>query len=400
MAIDTVIINHNPPAVHALQSLRFRDFASFVAWVGSHWHDSQALQHAQWLISPFVAKAQRGQAGADVWRTASWLLPEGYGALGSTGMDPVALRWLDADAASRLLQATQPEEELELHGLTELDAPTAQVLAGHKGSLNLSGLRELTPEVSTALSSHLGLIRLDGLEAVGGSLAPLALRRGPRGTAQPGLSLGGLTRLNPVIADLLAQVQGDLHLNGLRDVDAQQAQWLSQRQGDSDKRLGTLHLDGWQHPSPEALQALAAYRGTLSLGAWVPPKDGASEHWKALATEARDGLSLGAITSLSEANAQALAKLQLKRVYLPGITSLDTHLVEHLGSMVLLALVLDRVEHATAQQIRRLVQLQHKDSSTSGLSMARLKLTPDVRAELTRHKKLLDPLYERVYEDS
>jgi hypothetical protein len=312
----------------------------------------------------------------------------------------LTLRWLDASGAKRLLSETDPESELQLSGLTELDADTAQVISAHKGALDLSGLRQLTRAVVTALEAHTGLIRLDALQNLGGSLVPLVRRRTtPRGSTQPGLSLGGLTRINAHDAYLLAQVQGDLLLNGLKEINTEQATWLTQRQGDGDKKLGTLHLDGWQHPSPAALQALAAYRGSLSLGAWFPPKEGAPDHWKALASEARDGLSLGAIASLTEANAQALAKLQLKRLYLPGVTSLDTTLVEHLGSMVLLALVLDNVEHATAQQIRRLVQLQHKDSSTSGLSMARLVLTPEVRAELTRHKKLLDPLYERVYEE-
>ncbi|WP_395668234.1 hypothetical protein [Rhodoferax sp.] len=400
MSTDTLIVNPHPDPVLAQQSAQFPNFAAFLAWVSHHWHDPQVLQHAQWLISPFVAMAQRNPKSAEAWRTAAWRVPESYGTLSSPEQPPLTLRWLDASGAKRLLSETDPESELQLSGLTELDADTAQVISAHKGALDLSGLRQLTRAVVTALEAHTGLIRLDALQNLGGSLVPLVRRRTtPRGSTQPGLSLGGLTRINAHDAYLLAQVQGDLLLNGLKEINTEQATWLTQRQGDGDKKLGTLHLDGWQHPSPAALQALAAYRGSLSLGAWFPPKEGAPDHWKALASEARDGLSLGAIASLTEANAQALAKLQLKRLYLPGVTSLDTTLVEHLGSMVLLALVLDNVEHATAQQIRRLVQLQHKDSSTSGLSMARLVLTPEVRAELTRHKKLLDPLYERVYEE-
>lgn len=401
MANDTLIINPHPEPVAAQQGTQFPNFASFLAWVSQHWHDPQVLQHAQWLINPFVAMAQRKPKDAEAWRTAAWRVPDGYGEAGSKAPEPLTLRWLDEEGAKRLIRAAPPDSELPLGGLTELDAGTAQVIAGHKGALDLSGLRQLSPAVASALEAHSGLILLDGLQSIGGSLVPLVRRRTtPRGSTQPGLSLGGLSRINAHDAHLLAQVQGDLLLNGLHELDAQQAGWLAQRQGDGDKKLGTLHLDGWQHPSPAALQALAAYRGPLSLGAWVPPRQGAPDHWKALASEARDGLSLGAISSLSEANTQALATLQLKRLYLPGVTSLDTTLVEHLGGMVLLALVLDNVEHATAQQIRRLVQLQHRETSTSGLSMARLALTPDVRAELTRHKKLLDPLYGRVYEGS
>lgn len=396
MAIDTVIINHNPPAVHALQSLRFRDFASFVAWVGSHWHDSQALQHAQWLISPFVTKAQRGQAGADAWRTACWLLPEGYGGPGSTGMEPLALRWLNADAASRLLQATPPEAELQLYGLTELDAPTAQVLAGHKGGLNLSGLRELTPEASTALSSHLGLIRLDGLEAVGGSLAPLALRRGPRGTAQPGLSLGGLNRLNQLSATLLADVQGDLHLNGLRDVDAQQAQWLGLRRGDSDKPLGTLFLDGWDKPSVEALQALAAYEGPLSLGGWRPQVKGEEALWSCLQQSQREAITLGGVTALDHVQLKVLAQMPVDSLHLPGIRQLTQAIVDHLGPKELSDLSFDGVQTVSAPLIRALVQMQNKN--TSGLAMAALELTPEVRAELKEHHRLEEKLRVRVHQ--
>lgn len=390
MANDTLIINLHPEPVPAQHDTRFPNFASFLAWVSDHWHDPHVLQHAQWLISPFVAMAQRNQKGAEAWRTAVWRVPEGYGAPGSQGREPLTLRWLDAEGAKRLLSATHPESELQLGGLTELDAATAQVIAGHKGTLDLSGVRHLPPAVASALETHNGLIRLDGLKTLGGSLVPLVRRRTtPRGSTQPGLSLGGLTRINAHDAHLLAQVQGDLLLNGLNDIDPQQANWMTQRQGDGDKKLGTLHLDGWQHPSPVALQALAAFRGPLSLGAWVPPKEGALDHWKALASEPRDRLSLGAIASLTEANAQDLAKLRLKRLSLPAIAVLDATTVEYLGTMVLLTLSLDGVVSATAPLIRRLVQLQ--DKNISGLSLAGLVITPEVRAELEAHSNLKAP---------
>jgi hypothetical protein len=394
MAIDTLIINPNPQPMASQQTLRFIDFSAFLAWVSTHWHDQQALQHAQWLISPFVSQAHRRQ-NANVWRTAAWVVPTSTDQFNRVA--PEALRWLDAEGARRLLEVVEPQGVLTLSGLTDMDVATAQVLANHAGTLDLSGLRQLPPEVSMALSAHQGLIHLDGLSAIGGSLAPLVRRRGPRGSAQPGLSLGGLSRLDAVGADLLTQVQGDLILNGLTQVTEQQAQWLAQRKGDSDKKLGTLHLDSWHRPSPAALAALSAYKGPLSLGTWVPGGSGEPDCWDALSKASRESLSLGAVTALSEPNAKALANLDLKRLYLPGVLQLDALLIEHLGNMVLQRLSLDGVTHASAAQIRRLVQLQHKDSSTSGLSMANLVLTPEVKAELMRHKKLLDPLYDRVY---
>lgn len=402
MASDTLIVNNDPQPALPDHEIRFADFPAFLSWVRTHWHDQQALQHAQWVVSPYVAQAQRARVDVDSWRTAPWLYPRSESSQANLGtLVPSALRWLDASSARSLVSYQDAESELSLSGLTELDSDTAQQLAAFAGTLDLSGLRRLTPEVATQLAAHAGLIKLDGLRSIGGTLVPLVRRRGARGGVQPGLSLGSLRRISPQDAHLLAHVQGDLHLNGLADLDVQQAKLLAQRQGDHDKKLGTLHLDGWAHPSPDALQALGAYRGPLSLGAWTPPATASAQPiWSALASAPRESLSLGGVSTLKEADAQALAALQLKRLYLPGIHELGAGVIEYLGGMVLQRLALDGVRKASAVQIRRLVQLQHKDTSTSGLSMASLELTPEVRAELMRHKKLLDPLYDRVYADA
>jgi hypothetical protein len=400
MTHETPILHLDSQPVHALQQTRFRDFQAFRDWVTAHWHDPQALRHAQWLISPFVAQAMRDRPQTDAWRQSPWVLDATEQARGAQALAACALRWLDAEAARALVAANADAAELPLFGLTELDASTAQALAAFGGALDLSGLRSLAPDVAVALAGHKGLIRLDGLEekAINGTLIPLARRRAARGHAQPGLSLGGLSQITDYVMQFLAQVQGDLYLNGLTDLDAPQARRLAQRQGDPDKQLGMLHLDGWPHPHAAALQALAAYRGPLSLGAWAPPSEGAPELWSALRSAPRDGLSLPAIATLSEANAKELAQLKLKHLYLPKVAQLDTDLVEHLGCMVLQRLALDGVTDAPAVRIKRLVDLQNP--SLSGLSMAVLVLTDAVRAELMRHKKLLDPLYERVYPDA
>lgn len=389
MLADTLIINPHPHPPHDRSVQRCGDFSEFLRWVSEHWHDREALREAQWIISPFVAMAQRNPGAANLWREQPWRVPPVDAAGRLPQVAPAALRWLDADGARALLSTTGPAAELQLAGLTELDAATAQALATFGGTLDLSGLTDLQPEVSTALAAHMGIIRLDSLAAIGGSVAPLVRRRAPRGSTQPGLSLGGLTRITAHDAQFLAQVQGDLYLNGLTHVDAQQAQYLAQRQGDGDKELGTLHLDCWQQPSAAALQALGAYRGPLSLGAWVPPPAGAPDLWTALASAPREGLALGAIQSLSEVNAQELAKLELDHLYLPSIQQLDATLIEHLGAKPLLTLALDGVVHATAAQVRRLAHLQNL--TLSGLSMASLELTPEVRAELFKHANLQSP---------
>lgn len=402
MTIDTLLIDPNPRPESTLQATQFSDFSAFLAWVGAHWHDTCALQHAQWLISPFVAIGQRRPADAHVWRQARWRLPENPASLASCSVQTSALRWLDAAGASRLLQAVPAEQELHLDGLTELDVATATVLATHKGALDLSGLRTLTPALADALAGHIGLLRLDGcrLDASAtelfarGWLVPLVRRRAERGSPQPGLSLGGVTTLDAPLAELLCQVQGELHLNGLDHLTPQQAQWLAQRQGDADKALGPLHLDRWQSPDAQALKALAAYAGPLSLGAWGPPDTGADAQWQALAAAKRDGLLLAGITALSANNAKALAQLPIKRLSLPGILQLSPVLIECLGSKPLQRLALDGVRSASAEQIRRLVELQNAD--TSGLSMASLELTPELRAELKDHRRLFEPLKSRV----
>lgn len=395
MGIDTVIINPHPLPSASHTGKQFESFSNFVRWVQQHWHDHDVLRHAQWVLSPFVAQGLRGHTTTEAWRTAPWCMPK-HGA-DTALIVPSGLRWLDEAGARTLLDMVGEGVELRLPGITEIDACTAKVLAAFGGTLDLSGLRALTPEVASALASYQGLIRLDGLQSIGGSLVPLVRRRSPRGATQPGMSLGGLTKMTEESAHLLAQVQGELHLNGLTSLDEQQAHWLAQRKGDADKKLGTLHLNRWATLNAGALRALCAAGGSLSLGAWVPAANGAPDLWAAMAKTPFDSLTLGSVATLTEANARGLASLSLKRLYLPGIQTLDADLVEHLGGMVLLRLALDGVVQATAAQVRRLVQLQHRDAVISGLSMASLALTPEIRAELIRHKKLYAPTDEQLY---
>ena len=54
-----------------------------------------------------------------------------------------ALRWLDAEGARTLLSTTGPAAELQLAGLTELDAASAHVLATFGG---IDGVRNATVE--------------------------------------------------------------------------------------------------------------------------------------------------------------------------------------------------------------------------------------------------------------
>ena len=398
MTHETFLTNVSPQPSPMHQGQQFRGFAEFLAWVQQHWHDASALQHAMAVVHPFVMQGLQGDV--QTWRNAPWVWPEA-GLPGQPPQGTNMLRWLYADGATSLLDASPAGAQNNLTGLTELDGPTAQVLARHPGPLNLSGVRALSFDASSALAEHGGLLLLDGLApredgSLGGIIAPLVERRAAeRGKAQPGLSLCSLKNITEEDGDLLSRVQGPLMLNGLSTLDARQATLLAQRKGDPGKPLGTLHLDGWRNPSAEALQALASYGGPLSLGAWVPAAEGAPEQWQALAGARFQSLALPAITSLSLPNLQALAALSVKRLYLPGITVLTDDLVETLGTMQLLRLALDGVQNATDRHIRQLVDLQNTD--TSGLSMASLELTPQLQAELTRHQKLLEPLFSRVY---
>jgi hypothetical protein len=200
--------------------------------------------------------------------------------------------------------------------------------------------------------------------------------------------------LDPVCADLLARVQGDLHLVGLRTIDAQQAHWLTQRKGDTDKPLGTLFLDGWDKPTSEALQALAAYVGPLSLGGWEPQPAGDEALWQCLQQAPREALTLGGITSPNDAQIKALAQLPVVSLHLPGIRQLTQALVDHLGPKEFFVLSFDGVQTVSPQLIRALVQMQNRN--TSGLAMASLALTPEIRAELKQHENLEESLRARV----
>jgi hypothetical protein len=214
------------------------------------------------------------------------------------------------------------EGALSLNSLTELSPETAAVLAMHPPSkvfgqadLRLNGLRTLSPQAAEALAAHPGKVLLYSLEKL--DSLPLAqklarqwgeLRLGitdlsvpiaaelakHRGTEEdktrPGvifprqdgaasvLRLDNIGSLTPDVAEVLANHEGVLVLNGLSTLPPAVATALAKRVGNSNAvrangssvtstRTGTLVLNGLENLSTESAKALAAFRGELVLKA-------------------------------------------------------------------------------------------------------------------------------------
>lgn len=382
--------------------MQFSNYAALTDWIALHWHDPAALQNAQALLTPFIARQARAGNlnAAEPWRNHAWSVQQQSSTETQVGavLQAPALRWLDSPTdAQKLLQAFAAHDELDLSGLTELPASVAAVLAGFAGTLNLSGLTALTPELAQGLANHRCLIRLDGLQDLR-YLEPLAMRQIPRepgqpSATQPGLSLRGKTCLSVEEAYTLSHVQGDLDLGGLQNITPELAGALTRRQARADLPMGWLRLDGWHNPQLQALQALAAYTGPLSLA--LEANTALKACLALLATHAtRDGLALPRLQSLSVDVCEQLAKVPVREMHLNAVLTMDRPCALVLAKAPWAGLQLNGLTTMTPETAAAFL-LQNEYGTT--LLMEGMQVSPDLRKILQKHEHLDGALGQRVW---
>lgn len=181
---------------------------------------------------------------------------------------------IDAAAAAALASI----EDLSLDGVRQLDAPTAAALAGVE-RLSLDGLEELSDAAAEAFAvgapedavlSLEGVVRLrDSTAAALGQRAGTTYVRGLReitpgvlkalftsNTSSYGPQLAKLEHLPNEVAAILADYNGDVHLNGVTELSDIAAEHLS-------RHKGSLYLQGLTTLSAAAADSLSRHSGLM-----------------------------------------------------------------------------------------------------------------------------------------
>jgi formylglycine-generating enzyme required for sulfatase activity/TPR repeat protein len=181
---------------------------------------------------------------------------------------------IDTAAAAALASI----EDLSLDSVRHLDAPTAAALAGVE-QLSLDGLEELSDAAAEAFAvgapedavlSLEGVVRLsDSAAAALGRRAGTTYVRGLReispgvlkalftsNTSSYGPQLDKLEHLPNEVAAMLADYNGDVHLNGVTEMSDIAAEYLSRHQG-------SLYLQGLTTLSAAAADSLSRHSGLM-----------------------------------------------------------------------------------------------------------------------------------------
>jgi hypothetical protein len=310
-------------------------------------------------LSPGAAKGlaaikAAGQLGPtlrlDSLRSLSPTAAEALAASDITYLELTGLETLSAETARALARSKAFTGSLP--GLTKLSADAAAALATFAGKkavgnnpnkLNLFGLTTLSPEAARGLAAFQGELELDGLTEIDAeTAAALATSAGPK------LSLKGLKTLSAETAEQLAKAKAwNGELRSLRSLSDEAAEALAGFEGQglaifvplSDRavralagfRGSSLYLRV-SRPSDEAVRALAAFKGdSLSLAGLQEPTD---ELTRLLPEFACKKLSLhpwewnlGRSDPVTPADARLVAayagRLE-KKLVLPGITGFET----------------------------------------------------------------------------
>jgi hypothetical protein len=171
---------------------------------------------------------------------------------------------------------------LWLHGVENLDAETAVVLATFKGeNLDLSGLTELDEDAANALAN----------------------------SASHTLHLRGLKTINSVIARALSGFKGRLWLDGVTAIDADTARALTEFKGQSIALRGLAEIDA------KTANMLSGVRGGLVFGRLGRLS---SETARALAAYDGEDLSLTGLTSIDTPTAEILGDFKGHRLWMPS----------------------------------------------------------------------------------
>jgi hypothetical protein len=307
-------------------------------------------------LSPGAAKGlaaikAAGQLGPtlrlDNLRSLSPEAAEALAASNITYLELTGLETLSAETARALARSKAFTGSLP--GLTELSDDAAAALGTFSGNksggnkLNLFGLTTLSPAVARRLAAFKGELELDGLTYIDAdTAAALATYAGPK------LSLKGLKTLSAETAEQLAKAKAwNGGLSSLRSLSDEAAAALAGFEGNglaitvplSDRavralagfRGSSLYLNV-PRPSDEAVRALAAFKGdSLSLAGLQEPS---AELTRLLPEFACQKLSLhpweynlgrnAPVTPAAARLAAAYAARLGKTCVLPGITGFET----------------------------------------------------------------------------
>jgi hypothetical protein len=184
---------------------------------------------------------------------------------------------------------------LYIDSLTTVSEELAEALSHHCGELRLWGLRSLSDEACKHLGRHKGNlifgrelnhVSVDGLKALaanGGDLHLDGLKTlCPEGAAalakhRGALHLGGLTELDPGIAEIISSHAGPLSFSGIRNLCPAAARALSRHKGE-------LRLKGLQTLTHPTAGFLESHSGPIYLGGALKDSPDVAVHWSSSTT--------------------------------------------------------------------------------------------------------------------
>ena len=204
---------------------------------------------------------------------------------------------------TKTLLAEFKGQQLDLNGLTTLDADTVKGLAEFKGhTLQLNGLTTLDADIAKTLAEFKGrYLYLNGLTTLNAATAKaIAEFKGPS------LELSGLTTLDAATAKPLAEFRGFiLLLNGLTAIDAGTATALAEFKGQY------LYLNGLTTFDAGTAKVLAEFKGEQLLLNGLTTLD--ADTAKALAESKPWGGQLPRITAFESPDSVEIAAALAKR---------------------------------------------------------------------------------------
>ncbi len=248
-----------------------------------------------------------------------------------SGFDPVMdwgpLLWLERS----IEDPDSQDRPLFLHGLSELRPEELEsILAMRAGRVFLPDLEQLDAALTAVLARHpheVGRgpgkeLYLDGLVRLDPAAARALVAYAPAV-----LSLGGLDRIEPELARVLAGTPQALHLRGLTRLELPLAGALAAWEGWGEQVF--LSLRGLREIEPPVLVALAACRG-----------------W---------GLDLSGLQRLSPEAARALGALDNPYLALDGLTEIDLDTARVIATWERKFLSLDGLRSITPE-VRALIE--------------------------------------------
>jgi len=173
----------------------------------------------------------------------------------SDGFGNEILEFTSLDDSAALVLA-KCKKNLRLDGLLVLSEISAKMLAKHKGEpkeISFGGLNCLSASIALELSKYTGTLFFPSLKDLNEETAvALAKHKGPK------LSINGISRLRPEIAQALSKYKGDIELSGITELCESEVLALG-------KYSGNLSLDGLKTVDETVAVALSNRRGGLSL---------------------------------------------------------------------------------------------------------------------------------------